>query len=154
MNNKLNFLYLRIEFRNHIQRTIMKTRYILYILLIFSILFTSCSKTKLEDKLIGDWEKISVGQISEGTTITWTFNADHQLFRTTTRSGIVNIDTAEWSVDNRIAQKNTLSIDNLDQYCDGKHEIHQLNDYLRLQRIEFANGHTDGSFQWNEFEKK
>jgi len=132
----------------------MKTRYIFYTLLAFSFILISCSKTKLEDKLVGDWKKISVGQISDGTTITWTFNADHQLFRTTKHGETTSIDTAEWSVNNRFAQKNTLSIDNLDSYNDGKHEIHQLNDYLRLQRIEFANGHTDGSFQWNEFEKK
>ncbi len=132
----------------------MKARYIFYTLLAFSFVLVSCSKTKLEDKLIGNWEQISVGQIPEGTTITWTFNANHQLFRTTKTAAGISIDTAEWSVDNRFAQKNTLSIDNLDTYRNGKHLIHQLDDYLRLQRIEFINGHTDGSFQWNEFEKK
>ena len=132
----------------------MKARYIFYTLLAFSLVLVSCSKAKLEDKLIGNWEQISVGQIPEGTTITWTFNANHQLFRTTKTNSGISIDTAEWSVNNRFAQKNTLSIDNLDANRNGKHLIHQLDNYLRLQRIEFINGHTDGSFQWNEFEKK
>ena len=118
------------------------------------VLFSSCSKTSLEDKLIGEWKQISVGHIPEGTEITWTFAANQALYKTKTTGNTVTIDTASWSVEMNTLSKNTVSIENLHANIDGKHAIQELDDYLELLRIEFINGHTDGAFQWNEFEKK
>ncbi len=129
----------------------------IFIFIVFTAMFfalSSCSKGSLEDEIIGEWEQISVGHIPDGTTYTWKFAADHNLYRTRKTGSSIAIDTAQWNVEANVASKNTLSIENLDTYTDGKHSIHQLDDYLELQRIEFINGHTDGAFQWNEFEKK
>lgn len=132
----------------------MNLRILVLSFIAISILFSSCSKTSLEDKLIGEWEQISVGHIPEGTKITWTFAANQALYKATKKGGSVVIDTASWSIEVNTLSKNTLSIENLHANIDGKHAIQQLDDYLELLRIEFMNGHTDGAFQWNEFEKK
>jgi len=132
----------------------MKTRLIFIAITTLFIALSSCSKESLEDDIIGEWEQISVGQIPDGTTITWKFAADHNLYRTKKTGSSIAIDTAQWSAEANAASKNTISIENLDDNIDGKHSIHQLDDYLELQRIELINGHTDGAFLWNEFEKK
>lgn len=132
----------------------MKTRFLTFLIIIATLFLTNCSKQKYENKIIGTWKQISVGQIPAGTTKTWTFNADQSLYRTTTSANGTSIDTAHWNFDLKLAHKNYLSIDNLDPYVDGKHMIHELGNTLKLQRVEFSNGHTDGSFQWNEFEKQ
>ncbi|MBN2669486.1 MAG: hypothetical protein JXR60_09665 [Bacteroidales bacterium] len=132
-------------------------RLIFGFLVVFVVALSSCSKTKIENKLLGDWKQISVGQAEvEGAKIVWTFASDHNLYRTTTTETGVTIDTAQWSLKVRFAQKNTLTIENLDGglHFDGTHLIHQLDDYLEMQRIEYTNGHSDGSFYWSEFEKQ
>ena len=121
---------------------------------ILSLLLSSCGKGSIEDKIIGDWRQISVGQISKSKDVKWTFQANHQLFRTTyTKNTIEKIDTAEWSVDYNIISENTLFIDNLSVNEDGTHLIHDLDEYMSIQRVEFVSGHGDGAYMWNEFEK-
>jgi len=133
---------------------VMNSRIFLVLATVSLLIFSSCSKSTFENKLIGEWKQISLGGSHlQGKEITWTFNANGALYRTIVRDSGTQIDTAQWSVENRFAQKNTLSITNLDPDIDGKHLIHQLDNYLSIQRIEFENGHTDGSFQWNEFER-
>ena len=122
---------------------------------ILSLLLSSCGKGSIEDKIVGDWKQLSVGQIPENAEVKWTFNANHQLFKTTfVKDTISKIDTAEWSVDYNMVTKNTLYIDNLSTSDDGTHLIHDLGEYLSIQRVEFVNGHGDGSYMWNEFEKQ
>lgn len=134
----------------------MKIR-IFYILLLGIILVSAgCSKSKLENKIVGDWTQLSVGQNElKNKVVVWTFTADHKIYRSTTYEDEVTIDTASWSLNVKFAQKNILTIENLDpMWLDGKHIIHELDDYMKLQRVEFTNGHSDGSFYWSEFEKK
>jgi len=123
-------------------------------LFISLIVVSSCSKNSLEDKLIGSWKQISVGHLDEGTTVVWTFNSDHKVFRIQTKDSIAVGDTGAWSVNNKFAQKNTLTIEGIEDRYDGLHSIHQLDSYLRMQRVEYPDGHTDGSFLWSEFEKQ
>jgi len=121
--------------------------------IIFSIIFSSCGK-KQEDKLIGKWEKLSVGQIPEGKNIQWTFSADHKLYRYTKTADTLIIDTAQWQITIHFASDNTLFITNLDELVNGKHFIHELGDYLKLQRFENEDGSNNAAFLWSEFEKK
>jgi len=133
----------------------MKIKLILISVVALSFILNSCGKGSIEDKLVGDWQQISVGQIPENTVVKWTFSADHRLFQTVTVNDtiIASIDTAEWSVEYNMATKNTVFIDNLSANADGTHLIHELDDYLSIQRVEFTNGHGDGSYMWFEFEK-
>ena len=122
--------------------------------LLLSATLSGCGKRQ-EDKIVGEWNKISVGQIPEGTSISWTFSADHKLYRyTKSSSDSIIIDTAQWSLTIHFASDNVLLIDNLDEFNNGKHFIHELGDYLKLQRFESSNGNTEAAFLWNEFEKK
>ncbi len=132
----------------------MKLKHLNLILISLSLLLVSCSKGSLEDKVIGNWKQISVGHLPEGSTVVWTFNSDHKLFRVQTIDTIAVSDTGTWSVDNKFAQKNTLTIEGIEDRYDGLHSINQLDQYLRMQRVEFPDGHTDGSFLWSEFEKQ
>ena len=133
----------------------MKLRISLALITIISSIFlTSCSEASLENDLVGSWKQISVGHIPEGTEITWTFSANHFLYQTKKTENSIKIDTAFWQVQINYVSKNSLVIENLNENIDGKHLIHSLDTYLKLQRVEFTNGHTDGSFIWSEFEKK
>ena len=105
----------------------MNFRFLFLSFLAITVLFSSCSKTSIEDKLIGEWRQISVGHIPEGTEITWTFAANQALYKTTKTDNSVAIDTANWSVETHTFSKNTLSIENLHSNIDGKHTIQQLN---------------------------
>ena len=131
----------------------MKIKLLLISVVALLFLLSSCGKGSIEDKLVGDWQQISVGQIPENTVVKWTFSADHRLFQTKTVQDVVTIDTAEWSVEYNIATKNTVFIDNLSPDQNGTFLIHDIKDYLSIQRVEFTNGHGDGSYMWFEFEK-
>jgi hypothetical protein len=128
------------------------------LLAVLSILFfASCSKSKIEDKIIGDWKQLSVGQNElDNADVKFTFTGDYKLYRTTIQDNNISIDTGAWSLDVRFANKNLLVIENLDNglHFDGKHLIHELKDYMELQRVEYPDGHSDGSFYWSEFEKQ
>jgi len=121
--------------------------------LLLSATLSGCGKRQ-EDKIVGEWNKISVGQIPEGTSISWTFSADHKLYVHTTSSDSTNTITAQWTLTTHFASDNVLLIDNLDKFNDGKYLIHELDDYLKLQRFETVDGSNNAAFIWHEFEKK
>lgn len=130
----------------------------------FSVLiFTSCSKSSIENDLIGNWEQLSVGQGQlKDTKVTLTFKADHNLYKTTIRPNGLSVDTGQWSVKYNFSSKNTLLIENLEKVTDiinqdhmnGTHLIHQLDDYLELQRTKFIGGNSSKAYKWSEYEKK
>jgi len=134
----------------------MKIKFLFVIFVLTSLLlgFSSCSKNTLEDKLIGDWEQKSVGQIPDNVNVVWTFTASHSLYRTTQWPDSSKTDTAQWSAHSNFMKKNTLRIENLDEFNNGKYIIHRLTDFLEIQRTEFPDGSSGGAFKWHEFEKK
>jgi hypothetical protein len=135
----------------------MNRKFLIISLIISVFALFSCSEASIEEDLVGKWKQISLGGSHlDGNDVTWTFAANHNLYRSTV-SSVDNsevIDTAQWKVDANLG-KDHLIIENLDptQY-DGKHLIHSLGTTMELQRIEFINGHTDGSFFWSEYEKQ
>lgn len=133
----------------------MNSRILLILSLVGIFFFSSCSKSALEDKLIGDWKQISVGQSElKKFDVVWTFAANRELYQTRTiDTTVLLIDTAQWSIEVNAFSKNSMTIENLNNETDGKHNIMQLDSYLELHRIELPNGHTE-AFQWKEFEKK
>ena len=138
---------------------------IFYFFLILSItsIISSCGKSS-ESKIIGTWNKISVGPINNTTNI-WTFTADHHLYVTRTTvidstSSSIQQDTATWSITIHTLRKNTLKINQVDTkknlgfpHVEGEFEIRELNDILVLQRVKLGNGETNGAYFWHEFEK-
>ena len=129
----------------------MRTIILIVSIIGLSLLLGSCGKGSIEDKIIGDWEQLSVGQIPEGTEIKWTFAADHSLYQTTTTNTGITIDTAGCFRGQVILH--SVYIDNLSSAVDGNYLIHDLKNYLSIQRVELTNGHGDGSYLWKEFEK-
>ena len=127
------------------------------------ILISSCGKST-ENKIVGTWNKISVGPINSTTNV-WTFTADHHLYVTRTTvidstSSSIQQDTATWSISIHTFSKNTLKINQVNAakniafpHVEGEFEIRELNDILVLQRFKLGNGETDGAYAWHEFEK-
>jgi len=140
----------------------LKIFYFFLILTLTSII-SSCGKSA-ESKIIGTWNKISVGP--DKNIGTWTFTADHHLYinriRITLNDDTLGIeqDTATWNINLHTLRKNTLKIDqtntqnsNIFPFTAGEFEIRELNDILVLQRVKLSNGETDGAYAWHEFEK-
>jgi len=140
----------------------MKFKYFLLILTLL-VLVSSCGKSS-ESKIVGTWNKISVGP--DKNSITWTFTADHHLFINRIRISLNNDtigtekDTATWSITIHTLRKNTLKINQTNTnkssifpFTSGEFEIRELNNILILQRVKLENGETDGAYAWHEFEK-
>lgn len=139
----------------------MKSQFIFTFVIV--LLLTSCSKNSIENDLVGNWEQLSVGQAQlKDTKVTLTFKADHNLYKTTISPDGLSVDTGQWSVKYNFSSKNTLVIENLEKvtniqvqdHMNGTHLIHQLDEYLELQRTKFIGGSTTAAFKWSEFEKK
>ncbi len=139
----------------------MKIRNILLIVsLSFIVLFSSCSKEKVENKIVGTWNQISVGQIKpEGNKVVWTFEDDNTLKMDRYYNGTLSkTSTANWELKMRFGKKNQLEISNYDKSFDlegvdrdGTYLIHELGDYLKIQRTE---ADIQAAFLWMEFEKE
>ena len=137
----------------------MKSHFIYALVLV--LFLSSCSKSSIENDLVGNWEQLSVGHL-ENTKITLQFKADHNVYKTTIKPNSLKVDTGQWSVKYNFSSKNTLIIENLEEVSDfkaqdhmnGTHLIHQLDEYLELQRTKFPDGSGNSAYKWSEFEKK
>ena len=136
-----------------------------FLIFVFVGMVSSCGKTA-ENKIVGAWNKVSVGPI-DNVIKTWTFTADHHLYVSYTDTSIkvdslkVQQDTATWRITIHTLRKNTIKINQVDAkksisfpHVAGEFEIRELDDILVLQRVKLENGETDGAYFWHEFEKK
>ncbi len=137
----------------------MKIRNILLIaLLSFIVLFSGCSKEKTENKIVGTWNQISVGQIPEGVEVAWTFNDDNTLKMDKYQNGVLTkTSTANWELKMTFGRKNQLEITNYDRAFDvraidrnGTYTIHKLDDHLKILRVD---AEVDYAYLWMEFKK-
>ncbi len=133
----------------------MRIRNFTLVLSVIIVAFlSSCSKEKFENKIIGTWSQVSVGQIPEGTEYVWSFEDDEKLYISTYQNqNLVKVDTAGWDLEMRFARKNYLNIKDLG-YQNGKYLIVESGDYLKIQRVELEGGHSGAVYLWMEFTKK
>ncbi len=134
----------------------MRIRNLIFVLsVIFVASVSSCSKEKAENKIVGTWKQISVGQIPEGTEYIWTFEEDNKLYISTYQnSTIAKVDTANWDVEMRFARKNYINVKNTDLNNNGKYMVIEADEFLKIQRTEFPNGESAAAYLWLEFERK
>ncbi len=123
------------------------------------MLISACSKkSTVEDKIIGSWQQISVGQEDlKNNTVKWTFHSGNKLFiQHFNQSNLLSSDTANWEIKTKFAGRNNLVISGMDKSFGGTYTIIKLkDDFFTLQRLKLEEDDDSGSpYLWLEFQKK
>jgi len=129
-------------------------RWFLSAVFICLFLFSSCSKKKEQEKLVGSWDMIFLLASEQNKKVVWTFKDDNSLTFTDYRTDSTYIFNSNYLLTKEFPSTFYIDITGIEsgQDINGRYQIIKLNKkILTIERVLLSSGTKPGAYLWKEF---